>query len=360
MSDMRVQFPGYVPEKRGGRTLHRVRVKGNAARRVTIPVGPEDPQFSALYHAARRGENPEVVQQSLAPAMSLDALVDAYLDLLESDVRHGQASRLTLRQRKSLLKRACDMPDDSGTGRMGALHCDLPPAALRHIIAQWGARTAQADNTIKALRAAYDRMDWLDANPCVGIKRVHRSKGGTTPWSTGDVQAFMKAHPQGTSARVWLMLALFTGARLSDLAKLGRANEVRRDGMTWIEWQPSKRGSSHTSMPMAPQLAEAVRATGVIGRTYILNQQGQPFANGPVLAERVRRWTADAGLERRSSHGLRKALGGILADAGATEHQIMSVLSHASPTTSAIYTKSAQRARLAGEAMASIRGLDFG
>lgn len=358
MNAMRVKFPGYVPERRGKATIHRVRVKGQPKKRVTIPCGPDSPAFSQHYHAARRGEQAD--RPPKAPVMSLQALVTAYLDILEQDTLHGKASPLTLKQRARLLTKACEMPDETGRGRMGDLHCDLPPAAFRHIIAQWGSKTGNADNTIKALRAAYERMGWLDTNPVVGIKRVHKNRGGATPWSTEDVRTFIQTHPEGTPARVWLMLALFTGARLADLATLGRASEVKRDGVTWIEWKPSKAGSSQTAIPMAPQLASAIRATGVIGKTYILTTRGQPYADGLSLAEAVRGWTADAGLHRRSSHGLRKALGGILADAGATEHQIMSVLSHASPTTSAIYTKNATRARLAGAAMASIGGLDFG
>lgn len=273
---------------------------------------------------------------------------------------HGSASRLTLSQRRNLLRKACDMADDTGIGRMGDLHCDLPPAAIRHIVAQWGARTGQADNTVKALRAAYERMQWTESNPCATIKRVHRSRGGATPWTPADVRRFLGHHQPGTGPHVWCVLALWTGARLSDLRTLGRGNEVKRDGWTWLEWHPSKLGSSKTAIPLAPQLMEATRASGVIGRAYVLNTQGQPYASENSLSNAVRGWTRAAGLEGRSSHGLRKALGGLLADAGATEHQIMSVLSHASPTTSAIYTKSAERTRLAGEAMAALRGLDIG
>lgn len=360
MTEMRVRFPGYAPERRKGRMIHRVRVKGDPARRVSIPVGPDDPAFSAHYHAARRGERAEEARQTVATPMSLDALVSAYLDALAADVAHGIASPLTLKQRRPLLRRVCDFPDDLNAGRMGNLHCDLPPAAFRHIIAQFGARTGAADNAIKAMRAAYERMQWLETNPAAGVKRVHRPRGGATPWSADDVRKFLKAWPLGTMPHVWMMLALFTGARISDLYRLGRAFEVKRAGVTWIEWKPAKKGSSDTAMPMAPQLADAIRATGVIGKTYILSAYGQPYASPEALRNKVQDWTTAAGLTNRSSHGLRKALGGILADAGATEHQIMSVLSHANPTTSAIYTKNAQRARLAADAMASIRGLDFG
>lgn len=353
---MRVKFPGYAPETRGDRVRHRVRVKGNKARRITIPVGPDHPQFSEHYAAARDGHQLQDRPAVRAPHMSLDALIQTYLDRLERDVAHKRADLKTLKQRRSLLTRVCDMPDSDG-GRMGALHCDLPSEAMAHIIDQWGAATSQADNSMKALRAAYRDVPWLPHNPAQGIRKVHRSRGGTTPWTIADLRAFMDVHPIGTAAFSYLMLSLFTGARLSDLTILGRRHEVRRDGITWLEWQPGKKNSAAAALPMAPQLIEALRAAPVIGHTYILNREGQPFANGPSLAERVRKWTAEAGLERRSSHGLRKALGGLLAEAGATEHQIMSVLTHTKAETAEIYTRSAERRRMAASAMASIQAL---
>jgi integrase len=353
---MQVKFPGYVPERRGDRLRHRVRVKGDKARRITIPVGPDHPEFSEHYHAARAGQTLQDRPKIRAPHMSLDALVQTYLDRLERDVAHKRADAKTLKQRRSLLSRICDMPDPEGA-RMGALHCDLPPAALSHIIDQWGAATSQADNSMKALRAAYREVPWLAHNPAQGVRKVHRARGGAKPWSIADLRAFMATHPPGTAAHIWLMLSLFTGARLSDLALLGRRHEVRHDGITWLEWQPGKRGSAPAAIPMAPPLFEALRATPVIGRTYILNREGQPFANGESLAERVRKWTAAAGLDRRSSHGIRKALGGLLAEAGATEHQIMAVLTHTKAETAEIYTRSAERRRMAASAMAAIGGL---
>ncbi len=51
----------------------------------------------------------------------------------------------------------------------------------------------------------------------------------------------------------------------------------------------------------------------------------------------------------RSKHGVRKALAELLTEEGCREHQIMSVLSHTQPSTSAIYTKGAERRAMAVE-----------
>lgn len=359
---MRVRFSGYTQTAgRGGRIRHRVRVEGKPNIRITIPIGPEAKEFSNFYYAARLGEiyEPDV---PVAPIKNtLDALIADYLTWLAVQVEGGSMKDATLRQRRSLMLRAADFKAPEGP-RMGAHSIDLPPAALIHIQDQWGIRTSQADNCTKALRAMYTwamERGRIEANPAGGIRKTHRDRGGATPWSADDVRQFLKRHPEGTTARTWLLLALFSGARRSDLAILGRQHEVDRNGVRWIEWQPQKKGSAPVSMPMAPQLIEDIRAAKVIGPTYLLSKVHRPFANGNVLGNNVQEWTKAAGLSGRSSHGVRKALGALLADAGATEHQIMSVMAHTKAATSEIYTRSAKRAGMAANAMALLSGMKF-
>lgn len=355
MSDVQVKFKGYVPERLpSGAIRHRVRVEGQPKRRIVIPVGPDDPAFSEHYYAARMGHSITAEpKEKAAPAASLDALVQDYIAALEVSVEGGNASPHTLRQRRNLMLRACDALSPQGE-RMGSLHCDMPREAMVHIRDHWGARTAQADNCIKAFRAAYEwatERGRVQENPTTGVRRVHRNKGGATPWTPADLKKFLKHHKEGSTPRLWLLLALFTGARRGDLTVLGRSHETQREGITWLDWQPAKKGSAPASLPMAPQLLQATRTMRVQGRTYLLNKHGRPFRTPEVLGNSVQIWTAEAGLTKRSSHGLRKALGGLLGEMGCSELQIMSILSHTEPTTSSIYTKSAERRRLASEAM---------
>jgi hypothetical protein len=53
-------------------------------------------------------------------------------------------------------------------------------------------------------------------------------------------------------------------------------------------------------------------------------------------------------------------MGELLADAGAIQHQIMAVMAHTQPATSAIYTNKADRRRMATDAMDSIREFSLG
>jgi hypothetical protein len=54
--DLRKRFPGLLVERqRNGAPRYRVRVEGDNAKRLTIPCGPEHPEFDRLYRQARRG-----------------------------------------------------------------------------------------------------------------------------------------------------------------------------------------------------------------------------------------------------------------------------------------------------------------
>ena len=97
----------------------------------------------------------------------------------------------------------------------------------------------------------------------------------------------------------------------------------------------------------------------MIGPTYLLTDQGKPFATPEALRNRVQKWCASAGLVNRSSHGVRKAVGDMLAEAGCTQHQIMDVMAHTQARTSEIYTKDVSRQNLAAAAMTLMSGFKW-
>jgi integrase len=357
---MKVDLPGLVIEAHRGATRIRVRVKGQKARRITIPVPQDHPDFLHHYHAARAGEE-WVPGRAKVVERSLDWLAGLYLDHLEKLVQAGQASRATLNQRRSVLRRVCDHLDDDGD-RYGRGEMDVPPYAILAVRDAWAATPGAADNMIKTLRAVYrfaQKRDLVASNPAAGIEAINVSKGGAKPWTLADLKAFRDRHPKGSMARLWLTLQAFTACRIGDALWLGRGNEVQRGGVTYLEWQPAKKGSAFVSIPMLPALYEATRAVTVVGPTYLLNEKGQPFASVEALRVRVQRWIADAGLQNRSSHGIRKALGDFLAEGGATQHQIMAVMAHTQAKTSEIYTRGVDRRHLASSAMQAMAGLDW-
>lgn len=362
MSSVRVDFPGLLIERhRNGTLRYRVRVEGQKSRRIHIPVGPEDPDFPNYYHAARAGDAWHPPRPS-AIERSLEWLCQRYLDHLEKMVRSGQMSRATLNQRRSVLGRLCAHEEQHGMP-YGEFDMVAPSAAFVAIRDAWAAHPGAADNLIKSIRAVYKwamERGEIDHNPAAGIAPINTNpKGGATPWTAADLRAFKATHPAGTTAHLWLTLQAFTACRIGDAIWLGRDQEVMRDGQLWLDWQPRKRGSAPVSIPLLPQLYTATRASTVVGPAYLLSDKGQPFGSVEALRVRVQRWCSSAGLKGKSSHGIRKAVAEMMAEAGASQHQIMAVMAHTQAKTSEIYTKGVQRRTLALGGISALADLEW-
>lgn len=360
--NMRVRLPGLLKERhRNGSVRWRVRVEGDKSRRITLPVGPEHSDFLNHYYAGRAGAE-WANGDSKTIERSLDWLSGRYLDYLSKMVEAGQMSDATLRQRRSVLTRLCDHLDPDGT-RYGACDMDAPAAAFVAVRDAWADRPGAADNLIKTVRAVYQwsiERGEIGHNPAAGIAAINRQpKGGATPWTADDLRTFKERWPKGTTPFLWLTIQAFTACRIGDAIWLGRGNEVTHNGRLYLEWLPRKKGSAPVSIPMLDPLLEATRASTVIGPAYLLTQKGTPYSTAESLRNQVRKWCDEAGLPDKSSHGIRKAMAVLMAEAGCSQHQIMAVMAHTQAKTSEIYTKGAQRRVLASEGMAALAMLKW-
>lgn len=360
---MQIKLAGLVVDKTpSGAIRYRVRQEGNKAKRTTLPVDPSHPDFLHHYYAARAGSSwvPDVPTPTVEH--SLDWLVGRYMNFLSSMVDAGQMSAATLKQRRSILTRLCDFTDPDGA-RYGDFDMDAPTAAFIAVRDAWASKPGAADNLIKTIRAVYTwsmERGEIAHNPASGIGAINRNpKGGATPWTAADLRAFKAAHPKGTTAHLWLTIQAFTACRIGDALWIGRQQEKTINGQLWLEFQPRKKGSAFVSIPMLPPLVEATRASNVVGPSYILNDKGLPFTSVEALRVRVQRWCKAAGLDNRSSHGVRKAMAELMAEAGSSQHQIMAVMSHTQARTSEVYTKGVQRRGLAADGMQSLAALDW-
>ena len=329
---------------RDGSWRWRVRIRGQVSARL-----PGDPRTDADAYAAYVQAVADLAGRTsptpaAPPKGSFAALVTDYLE------RGGKtASPATMKQRRSLL------------GRLLVEHGDrvavMPPRAVRSILFAMEDRPGAAKNTLKALRAMYRwsvERGMIETDPTDGIRWTVRDTGGFRPWTPADLRQFVKHHPPGTTAYLAVALAVFTAARRSDLVRLGRQHIRTVDGIDVLEWRQAK-GDGLVSVPILPQLAEAIEAVPADQMVFLHTGHGLPYsANG--FGNRMAKWTADAGLAGLTAHGVRKAAGALLAEAGCTAHQIAAILGHSDPQTSSIYTRSADKLTLAREAMAKLRG----
>ena len=126
-----------------------------------------------------------------------------------------------------------------------------------------------------------------------------------------------------------------------------RAGNVRNGTIT-ITQQKTK---TALVIPVTAALAEAINATPSEAMVFLLNEHGKAFT-----AKGFGKWfTAQCqrvGLTGLSPHGLRKAACRRLAEAGCSANEIASISGHASLREVERYTKAADQARMARNAIA--------
>lgn len=100
-------------------------------------------------------------------------------------------------------------------------------------------------------------------------------------------------------------------------------------------------------------LAEILAATDRTAATVLVTAYGEPFSP-KSLTGRMADWTKSAGLEKGFTlHGLRKTLGKMLAEGGASTRQIMETLEQEDIEHTELYSREAKQARLATDGMDS-------
>jgi len=243
-----------------------------------------------------------------------------------------------------------------GTVRVGSLPFDgmqrKHVVRIRDDIRQTpGAR----NNVLKALSALYS---WAIKNgeakesPTASLTREYSGEGFHTV-TEEEIRQYEQHHPLGTMPNLAMRLALYTGLRRSDLAKLGPEHIINGR----IEYRPSKTRRSSgidISLPILPPLLEAIEATSPKGSTFLLNGYNRPYTeNG--LGNKAREWFDQAGLHHCSLHGLRKAGPSIAAENGATHEQLKAIWGWVTDAQASHYIRKANRKKLADAGMKFLR-----
>jgi len=358
VDDVKIDLPGLLRERMAsGNIRYRVRVAGDKSRRILLTVPPGHRDFLDHFHAARAGValTPASAPSEAATPRSLTWLTLTFEEAMADQVEAGLMTAATLKQRANFFDRL--------RAEYGHKHMAMPTEQVVKIRDGMIATPGAADNMVKSIRALYgwaiERRIIEGANPAAGVGKLLKKHRGAVPWSIADLTQFKTCHAPGTTAHLALTLFMFTACRVGDVVRLGRANEVQRGGITWLEWQPGKAGSAPVSIPMLPPLEKALRARPVIGPTYLLTDYGRPFASAAAFGNKFRKWTASAKMSDRSPHGIRKAAGELMAAQGASQYHVMAVHGHTQAKTSEIYTKGIERSKLASEAMKAMATLDW-
>jgi integrase len=320
-------------EDRHGTMRYYFRRKGY--KRITLPGPPGSTKFAAAYEAARQAMKPAATSVVEGPRSMGAAIAEYYLSL-----PFKSKTLSTQKGYRDVLEKF--------RGEYGRdLVVNFKPVHLEAIFHGMADTPAQASNLrkrLKAVLAIAKRLGWIAENPIERTDKIEYRPKGFTPWSEDDIAAYRTRWAPGTRERLALELLLNTGVRRSDVVALGRQH-VSGGHVSIVQTKTAAR----LKIPVHADLAREL-ALWPIGTTFLLTQYGLPFSRVGFSQWFVER-AQDAGLTGRTPHGLRKAAGRRLAEAGCSDKQIAAVLGHTSPSTAAVYTRDADQAKLADDAM---------
>jgi integrase len=330
---------------RHGRTVWYVRQNNGPRTRIHGDYGSE--AFWEAYRAAVSNEELSNIPKTRSG--SLQWLYDRYRE----SAAWSELSPATRRQRENIflgvMKTAGSEPFTAVTKKAVERGKDARRAT-----------PAQARNFLDAVRGLFRwalAHDYVKIDPTAGVVNPKKKKGpGFKPWTEEDVAAYQRYYSVGTKERVWLDLLLYTGPRRGDVVKLGRPHEQivmdpERGGMTKvISFRTEKGGEMvEVTIPILPILQETLDAGPTGDLTYICGDRGRPLTKesfGNMFSAAARK----AGIAK-SAHGVRKIAATTAADNGATVHQLMAIFGWVTTQMAELYTRGANRKRLARSAV---------
>jgi site-specific recombinase XerD len=328
---------------RHGHERHYLRRPGQKS--VALPGKPGSPEFLAAYQAGMANA-PEPHQP---PAGTLNALAAAWLRST-----HWRGLKASTRANYT---RHLD--------HLRSKHGDKPIALLdqtgiRRLLTEWGERSATAPQhllrILRGLCAFGVESGTMSDDPTLGIKRPKHKTTGFQAWTEADIAQFEAHWPAGTRERLAFALLLYTGQRRSDVVLIGRQHrsiQMVQDAPVDCLTITQVKTGNRVMIPVHDALAAELAAVPADRLTYLAHR-GRPLSSNGFYNSFID-WCRAAGIAPGlAPHGLRKAMGRRLTEAGATTREAMAILGHTTISEVERYSRSADDSRLAVAAMGRI------
>ena len=337
-----MKLPKYVQayvDRRDSRAYYYLRRRGFP--RVRLPGLPWSPTFMAAYESALAGPRTAVGAGRVKPG-SVAAVVAEYFD---SQSFFTSKSPGTQRMRRGILERFRARYGDRPFALLPAEWIELlldekPPHAAR----SWRA-------TLRSLCQFAVKRRYLRADPTANIKLASVKSDGFHCWTDAEIAQFEAHYPIGTKPRLALALLLHSAQRRSDVVRMGRQH-IRETPDGPALYVKQRKTGVELLIPIHPELAAVLDATPSEHLTFLVTATGKPYGDNH-FSRKFREWCDAAGLPKRcSAHGLRKAACRRDAENGCSGNEIMAHSGHGSMKELVRYTKAADQARLARNALA--------
>jgi len=327
--------PPYLSHERTrhGRDVWYVRREGH---RIRLRSKYGTPEFEAEYRAALSGMP---VCDDGPREGTLAWLIDRYRET----TAWTALSHATRRQRENIFRQVLQSAGEQPFAK-------ITTAAIVDGRERRAKTPFQARHFLDAMRGLFRwalNAGKVKIDLTASVKNPSRKKGaGFIPWTEDHVAAYEACWPIGTRQRVWLDLLLYTGLRRGDAVRLGRQHV--RDGIATLKTE--KGGFTVTvTLPILPVLS-ATLAKGPCGElTFICGANGKPLTK-EAFGNEFRAACRAAGVPG-SAHGVRKIAATRAANRGATVAQLEAIFGWQGGAMASLYTREADRRRLALEAM---------
>lgn len=341
--EMPRKLPPHVDRFRDRHGTLRLYFRRGKGPRVALPGEVGSAEFDAAYAAALVGE--VVERRAKVEAVkegTFEALIRSYLG--SADFRGlRETTKAGYRSRLEAIRLAHGHRTVKGMTREGI---------VMKVLAPYADRPGAALDTLKKVRILIQHamlLNWIQHDPSVGIKRP--KNGEIRSWTDEELAQFEAKWQVGTKQRLAFALMLYTGQRRSDVHRMTWADV--KDGTIRLTQQKTR---AKLVVPLHSAL-QAILASAPREHVAILvTEYGKAFTVDGFSGF-MRDAISAAGLPLEAQpHGLRKAAGRRLAEAGATTRQIMAVLGHKTLSEAERYTKVAEQAALAAGAIVMLEG----
>lgn len=350
---------------RHGKTRWRFR---RASKTISLLGQPGEPEFERAYQDALDGRKQTKAKVTKHPNAALPGTLGAAWIRVQKSAEWKAYDQATVDKNTYLAEMFLEsqvVEHDPYLWKNVPVR-DLRRRHLKEIISKYSATPHKAKHLLTTIRKMiYVALDeeWIDVDPSYKLK-WRPEYVGWKAWTTEAMQKYEAKWKVGSTPRLVYAIALWLGNRRADVATLRWDQQTARsvsfngearivDGFNIRQGKTGK----DLFVPITPMLSEILQATERKGETVLVTAYGQPFSP-KSLTGRMADWTKSAGLEPGFTlHGLRKTLGKMLAEGGASTRQIMETLGHDDIEHAELYSREAEQARLATDGMDRVMGL---
>ncbi|WP_375676804.1 tyrosine-type recombinase/integrase, partial [Bartonella sp. AP88XZML] len=264
-----------------------------------------------------------------------------------NSVHWHSLAKATKRQRELILMKVCDAIGNIPYREIKKSHITAGVERRKE-------KPTAAQNFLKALNGLFNwaiDQELLENNPALGIKRPPlNNKDGFAVWTEEDVEKYYHHWSHGSHERVWIDVLLYTGLRRGDAVRIGWKDV--KDNIIHLKTEKSK-FQTDVFLPILPELAETLKIGPIGNETFICGKNGNKLVK-ESFGNLFREACNAAGI-KKSAHGLRKLAATRAANSGATVSQLKAIFGWTDDNMASLYTKSADRKRLAIEAIKKLQ-----